>query len=1381
MTFFFLKWGYSWCDPKTTTTTTSGSDGIVQGTSAADIIGAGYVDADGDKIDGGDAKLASEVGDDDIIDSGAGNDVIYALKGNDEVFAGGGNDYVDGGVGNDEIHGDASLNTTTSAGGAREKFEWDKAVVGGKTVSDDTNIASGFTLDTGETNVTFSVIATNETPSTTFETETQKVHSITDDGKGVEDNSSMASSLNSADESATFQWSFDNPVEDVSFRINDIDYDSKVVVKAYDASGNLLSINVSYGNDIDGYNLDAASGKETLVSDGSGGSDTDPDHSALINIAGPVSYFTIEHTQYDHHDSEINVTDIYFTTTPAAAGSEEAGDDTLLGGEGDDTIYGEGENDSIEGGAGNDLIYGDSGTNGAAPTTSRESFEWDKAPDPNGPAPIDNNDPLSAFTQNTGNVDVTFSVAGSKESPSTSFATDQQKVHSITTDGPEADKYSSLESHLNSKDESATYKWEFSDAGATKTVENISFRINDLDEDSKVVITAFDEFGNKVAVNTSYGSNISGSDKDGVAGNETLVSKGGHYSDTSPESSVLVNIAGPVAYFTVTHTQVGYDTSEVNITDMYFDVTSGPTQIGDDGDDYIDGGEGDDTIYGEGGNDTIIGGLGNDSMMGGDDEDTFVGGNVGDFVDGGEGGVDNDTLDLRGLGPLDVVLDSDDPAAPTNNPENGTVTFFDGSGNPTGTMRFINIENVLTDPPPPPPALDGIVEGDDNANLIDINYTGDPEGDRIDNNDAILGNVGSNDDIVEAEGGNDTVYAGLGNDTIEGGLGDDVMYGETGDDVITDEGGSDFADGGEGDDVIDVSSPANLGAGTPDRGYPGLFTGDSDPFDDRDTVYGGDGNDNIKTGDDNDEIYGGAGNDTIDSGVDDDFVDGGDGDDYIIASEGSDLVYGGEGNDEIWGGAGPVLPDALNIRDDLGDLVTDNGKDTIYGGAGNDSIYGQDDDDEIYGGEGDDYLDGGIDNDLIRGGAGNDTILGGQGDDEIYGDEGDDYIEGGDGNDSIYGLEGDDEIYGGAGDDFILGSIGDDTIYAGEGNDNVEGAADADTIFLDEGDDFAKGGAGDDEIHGGTGNDTINGDAGNDTIYGDEGDDELYGDNGQDVFYGGEGADRMFGQDDEDTFVGATAGDYVDGGEGFQAGHIDYDVLDLSGLGPLKINYDPSNVENGTVDFLDGVGNVTGTMTFKNIEEVIPCFTPGTVIATPKGERLVEELRAGDRVITRDNGIQEIRWIGEKAISGQELASNDHLRPVLIQKGSLGYGLPERDMLVSPNHRVLVNNDKTALYFEEREVLVAAKHLTGLAGVDVVNAMRTTYIHFMFDRHEVVLSNGAWTESFQPGEQSLKGVGNAQRNEIYELFPELKSLEGQRDYHSARRTLKKHEARLLAK
>ena len=195
----------------------------------------------------------------------------------------------------------------------------------------------------------------------------------------------------------------------------------------------------------------------------------------------------------------------------------------------------------------------------------------------------------------------------------------------------------------------------------------------------------------------------------------------------------------------------------------------------------------------------------------------------------------------------------------------------------------------------------------------------------------------------------------------------------------------------------------------------------------------------------------------------------------------------------------------------------------------------------------------------------------------------------------------------------------------------------------------------------------------------------------------------------------------------------------------------------------------------------MPCFTPGTMIATPKGEVPVETLRAGGRIITRDNGIRDIRWTGQISLNWHELNARPHLKPILVRQGSLGNGLPERDMMVSPNHRLLVANDRTALHFDQAEVLVAAKHLVAQAGVQTVNSLGTTYIHFMFARHEVVLANGAWTESFHPGDTSLKGLGNAQRHEIFDLFPELKTGVAQDGAVAARNTLGGQNARLLAR
>ncbi|SPF80392.1 Ig-like domain-containing protein [Pseudoprimorskyibacter insulae] len=703
--------------------------------------------------------------------------------------------------------------------------------------------------------------------------------------------------------------------------------------------------------------------------------------------------------------------------------------------------------------------------------------------------------------------------------------------------------------------------------------------------------------------------------------------------------------------------------------------------------------------------------------------------------------VDGDTLTVASVGTANngtVVNNNDGTVTYTpNNNYTGTDTFTytvsDGNG---GTDTATVTINVGT------PARDGIIEGTNGDDVIDENYLGDPDTppDRVDNNDAILPGTTGDDDSIRGGDGDDTITAGEGSDTVDGGDDNDVI----------DTGGSNPR---IDTDVFPV--PAGQQNLDPLNGNDE----DPDPSDDLDSVDGGAGNDIIRTGDDDDTINGGTGNDTIEAGIDDDLVDGGDGDDSITDVQGSDTINGGQGNDTIiagidtfsdYAGDDPNLP----ILGFTSDPNKDDGRDLVDGGAGNDSIQTGDDADTILGGTGNDTIDAGIDDDLVDGGEGGDSILGGHGADTLDGGDGNDYIDGSapaalailDATDPLTNNDRD-SIIGGAGDDTLIGGDDDDTLIGGTGDDSLNGGIDEDVL------------------DGGDGDDTL---------------------------IGGDGADTISGGDGRDAIVGATAGDVVDGGDG-PAGlgadgrPLDYDTLDLRGSAPtggsLRVVYTSQDREDGYVEFFDDTrtdGSAPiSTMTFEEIENVIPCFTPGTMIATPMGERKVEDLQPGDRVITRDNGIQTLAWVGRKDLGADDLARNPHLRPILIRKGALGNGLPETDLLVSPNHRVLVSNDKTALYFEEREVLVAAKHLTGLDGVSEVDADGVGYIHVMFDRHEVILSNGAWTESFQPGDYSLKGIGNAQRNEILELFPELATEEGLETYQSARRSLKRHEALLL--
>jgi len=865
-------------------------------------------------------------------------------------------------------------------------------------------------------------------------------------------------------------------------------------------------------------------------------------------------------------------------------------------------------------------------------------------------------------------------------------------------------------------------------------VDNLNFQLKDVDEgsnwDDKVTVQAYNSNGDLVDVT------FSGLQNGQVVNGNTIEGEG-----ALCDEGVTVTISEPIVKLVIIHDN-GADASEsghVMITDMGFDA-AGPGPDGAvDGEDFsetmvlgyddsnapTDGGgdkitTGDDLIYGNGGDDYIEGDAGDDVIYG----------------DTGGAGTARESFEW------DLLTEAEVDTTATQDTGQVTVTYtvLKDTGDHESALGTadLNVDGIDTggEAIDTDSSLKSSARGEDNEGDFQWEFSEPVENVEFNVNDI------DGDGVVRI-----TAYDAAGNPVaVELSGGAELTLLDTdsvsGADTADSNGGYDEPDTDDYNLQVTIPGPVSRIVLEHDQdggANSGIFVTDM-YYDVTVPDTGVDGNDTLIGGLGDDEIYGEGGDDIIDGGDGSDTVFGGDGDDTIDTSGSVPLSdYGAD------------LPDPF--PDILEDPIKDNDIDFVDGGAGNDTITTGDDADTILGGTGEDNIDGGLDDDTIDGGEGNDFIIGGHGSDTIEGGTGDDTIYGGlgAGTDPLNIQDEDDPFYG---VDDPRPDNGMDVINGGDGNDTIYGQDDDDTIDGGAGDDFIDGGIDDDTIEGGTGNDTI---------------------------IGGQGADTMSGGDGRDTFIGGNDGDVVDGGTGGD----DYDVLDLSGDTPINIINETVDADgdstSGTVQFLDGGGNVTGTMDFFEIEKIIPCFTPGTMIATPKGEVPVETLKSGDRVITRDNGIQEIAWVGRKDIGFKEIAANPHLRPVLIRAGSLGNGLPERDMMVSPNHRILVANDRTALYFDEREVLAAAKHMVDNKGIMSVEPMGVSYLHFMFEHHEVVLSDGAWTESFQPGDYSLKGVGNAQRQEIYELFPELESREGIEDYAAARRILKKHEAQMLVK
>jgi hypothetical protein len=191
------------------------------------------------------------------------------------------------------------------------------------------------------------------------------------------------------------------------------------------------------------------------------------------------------------------------------------------------------------------------------------------------------------------------------------------------------------------------------------------------------------------------------------------------------------------------------------------------------------------------------------------------------------------------------------------------------------------------------------------------------------------------------------------------------------------------------------------------------------------------------------------------------------------------------------------------------------------------------------------------------------------------------------------------------------------------------------------------------------------------------------------------------------------------------------------------------------------------------------CFTPDTRIATPCGAQQISTLRPGDLVLTRDNGPQPVLWMGFRRMSGARLYAMPHLRPIRFKKNAMGLYRPEEDLLVSPQHRMLLTGAAAQALFNTPEVLVAAEDLINDSTIMVDHQlMEVTYVHILLEQHNVVWANGLETESFHPSATAIETLDPAQLQGLKAILPQIEvNPHSYGDY--ARRNLSGSEAAIL--
>ncbi len=163
-------------------------------------------------------------------------------------------------------------------------------------------------------------------------------------------------------------------------------------------------------------------------------------------------------------------------------------------------------------------------------------------------------------------------------------------------------------------------------------------------------------------------------------------------------------------------------------------------------------------------------------------------------------------------------------------------------------------------------------------------------------------------------------------------------------------------------------------------------------------------------------------------------------------------------------------------------------------------------------------------------------------------------------------------------------------------------------------------------------------------------------------------------------------------------------------------------------------------------------------IRTPFGPKRAEMVRAGDLIVTRDNGLQPVRMIWKRRLTRADMAAGDGRAPVRLKPRAIGPMMPQRDLLVAADHRVLVPGYRLTIGSDTQACLMAAGDLAGAsdaAYIDRSTAGVELYT-FIFDTHQVFTASGLPVESFLPNTSTMAHLTAKLRKELVSLFPVLR-------------------------
>jgi hypothetical protein len=180
--------------------------------------------------------------------------------------------------------------------------------------------------------------------------------------------------------------------------------------------------------------------------------------------------------------------------------------------------------------------------------------------------------------------------------------------------------------------------------------------------------------------------------------------------------------------------------------------------------------------------------------------------------------------------------------------------------------------------------------------------------------------------------------------------------------------------------------------------------------------------------------------------------------------------------------------------------------------------------------------------------------------------------------------------------------------------------------------------------------------------------------------------------------------------------------IDVSNGNTLTFSDSGAGAGTGGIDsiiFGSGISAGGFNIVNGNTVQAVACFAEGTRIETVDGPVAVEDLTVGDRVMTRDGRAEPVDWIGHRAVYCERHPKPESVWPVRVAAGAFGDHVPVRDLYLSPDHAVFVN-----------EVLVPVKLL--INGITIIQIERRVvrYYHVELPRHAVIFAEGLPVESY---------------------------------------------------